>query len=86
FNVRAQPEADQDGSLAVEVGDDPYVSPDFSIVASNWVPLVLLLNNLNRAVGQPDVYPFVLSPRILEKLSFIHRLVHRQGLPMTTDP
>ena len=78
FNVRAQPEADQDGSLAVEVGDDPYVSPDFSIVASNWVPLVLLLNNLNRAVGQPDVYPFVLSPRILEKLSFIHRLVHRQ--------
>jgi hypothetical protein len=82
FDVRAHPEADQDGGLAVEVEDDPYQAQEFSTVANNWVPLMLLLNNLNRAVGQPDAYPFVLSPRILEKLSFIHRLVHRQGLPM----
>lgn len=72
FNVRAEPEADQDGTLAVEVDKDPYSTPDFSDVASNWVPLVLLLNNLNRAVGQPHAYPFVLSPRILQKLALFN--------------
>ena len=78
FNVRAEPPADRDGSMAVEIEIDPYMTAEFATVADNWVPLVLLLNNLNRAVGQPDAYPFVLSPRIVEKLSFIHRLIHEQ--------
>ena len=42
----------------------------------SWLPLSLALNSLNRAMGQHDLYPFVLSPPAIEKLGFIHRLVH----------
>ena len=41
-----------------------------------WLPLSLALNSLNRAMGQSDLYPFVLSPPAIEKLGMIHRLVH----------
>jgi hypothetical protein len=27
-------------------------------------------------MGLPDLYPFVLSPRAIEKLGYVHRLVH----------
>ena len=27
-------------------------------------------------MGQPDFYPFVLAPPVIEKLDFIDRLVH----------
>ena len=40
------------------------------------MPLSLALNSLNRAMGQSDLYPFVLSTPVIEKLGFIHRLVH----------
>ncbi|MDB5612944.1 MAG: hypothetical protein JWQ22_597 [Devosia sp.] len=75
FNVGAAPAADKDASLAVKVDIDPYTNVLFAPIVDNWVPLTLLLNNLNRAVGQPDAYPFVLSPAVVEKLSFIHSLV-----------
>jgi hypothetical protein len=40
-----------------------------------WLPLVLAVNNLNRSMGQPDLYPFFPSPRVTEKLRFLHELV-----------
>jgi hypothetical protein len=33
------------------------------------------MNSVNRAMGRPDLYPFVLAPPVVEKLGFIHRLV-----------
>ncbi|WP_328766050.1 putative zinc-binding metallopeptidase [Devosia aurantiaca] len=48
-----------------------------STIIDNWIPLSSLINNLNRAVGQPDAYPFILSPPVIEKLSFINDLVHQ---------
>jgi hypothetical protein len=41
-----------------------------------WVPLAFAVNSLNRSMGQPDLYPFVLGPAVIRKLEFIHRLVH----------
>jgi hypothetical protein len=37
-----------------------------------WYPLTYAMNNLNRSVGLPDAYPFVLSDKAVEKLGFIH--------------
>jgi hypothetical protein len=31
-------------------------------------------------MGQPDLYPFVLSPTVIEKLRYVSRLVHRQAV------
>src|SRR6202008_4745170 len=33
----------------------------------NWFPLTYVLNNLNRGMGLPDAYPFVLSAPAIEK-------------------
>jgi len=41
----------------------------------SWVPLTYVLNNLNRGLGLPDAYPFVLSPPVVLKLQFIHETV-----------
>ena len=41
-----------------------------------WLPLSLALNILNRAMGLSDLYPFVLSPPAIDKLGFVHELIH----------
>ncbi|NMA97667.1 MAG: hypothetical protein GX970_06085 [Phyllobacteriaceae bacterium] len=77
FGVRARP-ATQDESLTIPaVALDPYRELDIGRIIDNWIPLSSLLNNLNRAVGQPDAYPFILTSAVVEKLGFINDLVHQ---------
>ena len=33
------------------------------------------MNSINRAMGRPDLYPFVLTPAVVEKLGFVHDLM-----------
>ena len=56
---------------------DPFGSPppDFDTMVRQWVPLTLLLNSLNRSLGQQDAYPFALSAGALQKLRFVHDTV-----------
>jgi hypothetical protein len=62
--------------------DEPSLVPDlaaaesFDDLLSAWYPLTFALNNINRGVGYPDVYPFYLSPPVVEKLKFIHQVIH----------
>jgi hypothetical protein len=42
-----------------------------------WLPLTVAVNSLNRSMGQPDLYPFVLSTPAIDKLGFVHDLVRR---------
>ncbi|HUR89549.1 MAG TPA: putative zinc-binding peptidase [Ramlibacter sp.] len=53
---------------------DPFEghSANFDALVDDWVPLTLLVNSLNRSLGQEDAYPFALSAAALEKLRFIH--------------
>ena len=44
----------------------------FDKLLASWFPLTYLLNNLNRGMGLPDGYPFVLSLPAIEKLRFVH--------------
>lgn len=44
----------------------------FDELMTSWFPLTYMLNNLNRGLGQPDAYPFVLTPVAVEKLRFVH--------------
>ena len=56
---------------------DPFATdrPDFQDMVRQWVPLTLLLNSLNRSLGQHDAYPFALSSGAMVKLRFVHDLV-----------
>jgi hypothetical protein len=77
FGIRAKPKTG-DAALALALASfDPYMAPDMGAIIDNWVPLASLLNNLNRAMGQADAYPFVLTPAVIEKLGFVNQLVHR---------
>jgi hypothetical protein len=49
--------------------------PDFDTLVEQWVPLTLLVNSLNRSLGQEDAYPFALSAGALEKLRFVHDVI-----------
>ena len=37
--------------------------------------MTFAVNNLNRSMGQPDLYPFVLSPKVAQKIGFVIKLV-----------
>ncbi|MGH8657754.1 MAG: zinc-binding metallopeptidase family protein [Gammaproteobacteria bacterium] len=55
------------------------VGPDkdkFQQCLTEWAGLMVMLNELNRSVGQYDAYPFFLSERIANKLHFVHRTIH----------
>jgi hypothetical protein len=56
-------------------------SPDaaFDRLMASWFPLTYVLNNLNRGLGVPDAYPFVLSPPAIEKLRFVHDVIAEVG-------
>jgi len=51
---------------------------DFDALTTGWNALTLALNSLNRSMGMKDAYPFVLSPKVLGKLRFVHELIQRQ--------
>jgi hypothetical protein len=76
FGVRVQPKLDESGALGAEVGFDPYAAGPIDRLVAAWLPLTFALNGLNRCMGLSDLYPFILSPPVVEKLGFIHRLVH----------
>lgn len=44
----------------------------FDSIIEMWLPLAWSLNMVNRAMGKPDLYPFVLPVPVLEKMRFIH--------------
>jgi hypothetical protein len=47
----------------------------FDDLVSAWVPLTVALNSLNRSMGLPDLYPFVLAEGVLSKLRFVHQVI-----------
>ena len=65
-------------------------SPDagtdsFAAMIARWFELTHALNNLNRGLGLPDGYPFVLSDLVLEKLRFVHDTV-AEAVSTTAEP
>jgi hypothetical protein len=65
-----------DGSVHRSDPDfDPYTIDDFAPVIDDWLPLTFALNSLSRSMGQPDLYPFVLSGPVIEKLGYVHQVV-----------
>lgn len=63
------------GESLTVVSSDPYASAEFGMLATLWLPLTRAINSLNRSMGQPDLYPFVLAEPMLKKLGYVHNLV-----------
>jgi hypothetical protein len=86
FGVRLNPDVDVAGELKTRIDFDPYALDSIGELIDHWVPLGSLINNLNRAVGQHDAYPFVLTPTVIDKLGFIQRIVRDAGQVQWTVP
>ncbi len=76
FGMYVHPRLASPGELDAQVDFDPYLVREASPLIDTWIPLSNALNGLNRTMGLPDLYPFILSPPVVEKLSVIHDLVH----------
>jgi hypothetical protein len=51
----------------------------FGRMIQAWVPLTVAVNAMNRGMGQPDLYPFVLTQPVIDKLQFIDKLVRHKA-------
>ena len=81
FGMYVHPRLARPGELDAQVDFDPYSVRDPSPLIETWIPLSNALNSLNRTMGLTDIYPFILSPAVVEKLSAIHDLIHGNKLP-----
>jgi hypothetical protein len=57
----------------------PPCKLEFSSLINHWFPLTYALNNLNRGLGLPDAYPFVLLTPVIAKLQYVHDVISRAG-------
>jgi len=80
FGISVNPPENEGDNLTVIADFDPYRAECMGKLIEAWKPLSFALNCLARSMGQPDLYPFTLSQTVIDKLAYIHSVVH--GEPM----
>src|SRR6202011_56690 len=70
FGLKVKPQVSAQ-TLVAGFDRDPYRAGLDELVEA-WLPLTFAINSLNRSMGMPDVYPFVLTPSVIFKLAFVH--------------
>jgi hypothetical protein len=68
-----------------QMSTDALAFRDFESLTSSWNAVTLALNSLNRSMGMKDAYPFVLSPKVLEKLRFVHDLIQSRRAELKAE-
>ncbi|MCW8889308.1 MAG: putative zinc-binding peptidase [Sedimenticola sp.] len=48
-------------------------------LVNEWSHFTVALNDMNRSMGLPDAYPFVLTDAITQKLAFVHSMIIDQN-------
>jgi hypothetical protein len=66
------------GKLSARANEE-IAQYDFAEVIADWLPLTYAFNAANRSMGKEDLYPFVLAPKVIEKLAFVHDMVRDIG-------
>lgn len=74
FGIAIEPEGHQE--LETDVAFEPYSARSAQQLVDAWIPLTVALNSMQRSMGEADLYPFVLAPAVVDKLEFMHKLLH----------
>ena len=82
FGLQVHPAITGQPGMQASPGLDPYAAGHFDRLIAEWLPLTYAMNGMNRSMGLGDLYPFILSPHVVEKLGFIHELVHLPRKPV----
>jgi hypothetical protein len=77
FGLKVKPRRAR-GALAASIDFDPYKAPRMDTLIDAWLPVEFATNSMNRSMGHLDLYPFVLTPKVVEKLGFVHALTHHR--------
>jgi hypothetical protein len=64
--------------MAARIDFDP-LHAELDRIVEGWLPLTFAVNSINRSMGAPDLYPFVLNPMVIGKLAFIHDCIRQQA-------
>jgi hypothetical protein len=83
FGLRLRPRVAQSADLTTAVDFDPYTA-NMDRINESWMPLTTAVNAINRSMGIADLYPFVLAPQALVKLTFVHDRIHEAGIGTET--
>ena len=78
FGMYVHPRLARPGEADAQVDFDPYSVRDPAPLIDTWIPLSNALNSLNRTMGLPDIYPFVLSPVVVAEAQRHPRSCSRQ--------
>lgn len=78
FGISLRPRI-SDNSLNVTPNVSSYTAASIEDLVGSWVPVTLAVNSINRSLGLPDLYPFVVSPPVIEKLRFVHDVIQAAG-------
>ncbi|MBM7045178.1 MULTISPECIES: putative zinc-binding metallopeptidase [Rhizobium] len=62
--------------MAAEVDFNPYRAESADQLVNAWIPLSVAINAIQRSMGQPDSYPFILSPPVIAKLEYVRSLIN----------
>lgn len=76
FGLELKPRLREAAALDFELDFSPYATTRVGDLVDAFVPLTVAVNAINRSMGQVDLYPFVLSDPVIDKLSFVLSLVH----------
>lgn len=75
FGLKIRPRITEGAELEAEVDFNPHRAKRIEALIEPWLPLTYAVNSLNRSMGQPDLYPFILSATVIEKLGFMNEMV-----------
>jgi hypothetical protein len=81
-----QPQRDNEPALEHIALQSADRAVDFDQLITDWFPVAYVLNNLNRGMGLPDAYPFVLSGPAIEKLRFVHQVIAAPAQAQSPPP
>lgn len=79
FGMRIRPKVSEGSELAAVIDEDPHEASEIDQLIAGWLPLSFAVNSLNRSMGQPDLYPFILSAQVIEKMGYVHALVRAEA-------
>ncbi|WP_375455315.1 putative zinc-binding metallopeptidase [uncultured Methylobacterium sp.] len=85
FELRLRPRLRHGAAEPVVIDFDPYRTPDLDRLIAAWLPLTYAVNSLARSMGQPDLYPFKLTPAVIAKLAFVHERIYAVRADMTAE-
>lgn len=86
FGISLSPRVSRARYLSAAISFDPYTAEDFDALVAAWLPVVVAVNALNDSMGQPSLYPFVLTPPVIDKLRFVHETIRPLAPPGAARP